>query len=141
MSQGACSGERLCTHSLFPSLGLSEEQPLGAPGWFSRLNVQLRLRSRSHPSEFEPRVRLCADSSKPGACFGSCVSLSLCYSPAFSFSLSLSLSKINRAYKNTNKNKKSSSSFCLLVLCPNGAVSRGTGSSAHFLNCTIRKVF
>ena len=28
--------------------------------------------------EFEPRVRLCADSSGPGSCFGFCVSLSLC---------------------------------------------------------------
>ena len=28
--------------------------------------------------EFEPRVGLCADSSEPGACFGFCVSLSLC---------------------------------------------------------------
>ena len=27
--------------------------------------------------EFEPRVGLCADGSEPGACFGSCVSLSL----------------------------------------------------------------
>ena len=26
--------------------------------------------------EFEPRVRLCADSSEPGACFGFCVSIS-----------------------------------------------------------------
>ena len=28
--------------------------------------------------EFEPRFRLCADSSEPGVCFGFCVSLSLC---------------------------------------------------------------
>ena len=32
--------------------------------------------------ELEPRVRLCADSSEPGACFGFWVSLSLCPSPA-----------------------------------------------------------
>ena len=40
--------------------------------------------------EFEPRIGLCADSSEPGACFGFCVSLSLCPSPALSLSLSLS---------------------------------------------------
>ena len=38
---------------------------------------------------FEPRVGLCADNSEPGACFGFCVSLSLCPSPAHT------LSKIN----------------------------------------------
>ena len=31
--------------------------------------------------EFESRVRLCADSSEFGACFGVCVSFSLCPSP------------------------------------------------------------
>ena len=38
--------------------------------------------------EFEPCVGLCADGSEPGACFGFCVSLSLCPSPtpALSFS-------------------------------------------------------
>ena len=41
--------------------------------------------------EFEPRVGLCADSSKPGACFGFCVPLSLCPSPLFALCLSLSL--------------------------------------------------
>ena len=40
---------------------------------------------------FEPRVGLCADRSEPGACFGFCVSLSLCPSPAHALSLSLSL--------------------------------------------------
>ena len=43
--------------------------------------------------EFEPRVGLCADSSDPGACFGFCVSLSLCPSPARALSLSLSVSQ------------------------------------------------
>ena len=42
--------------------------------------------------EFEPQVRLCADSSELGACFRFCVSLSLCPFPARSLSLSLSLS-------------------------------------------------
>ena len=39
---------------------------------------------------FKPRVRLCADSSEPGAHFGFCVSLSLCPTPAHALSLSLS---------------------------------------------------
>ena len=43
---------------------------------------------------FEPHVRLCADSSEPGACFGFCVSLSLCPSPVHA--LSLSVSKVNK---------------------------------------------
>ena len=43
--------------------------------------------------EFEPRVRLWADGSEPGACFVFCVSLSLCPSPAHTLSLCLSLSK------------------------------------------------
>ena len=38
----------------------------------------------------EPCVRLCADSSEPGACFRSCVSLSLCPSPARALSHSVS---------------------------------------------------
>ena len=37
---------------------------------------------------FEPRVGLCADGSEPGACFGFCVSLSLCPSPIRALSLS-----------------------------------------------------
>ena len=49
--------------------------------------------------EFKPCVRLCADSSEPGACFGFCVSLSLCLSPTHALSLSLSLSK-NKLIKN-----------------------------------------
>ena len=42
--------------------------------------------------EFELCVRLCTDSSEPGACFGFCVSLSLCTFPTHTLSLSLSLS-------------------------------------------------
>ena len=49
-------------------------------------SVQVMI-SRVH--EFEPRVRLCADSSKPGACFRFCASLSFCPSPAHALSLSL----------------------------------------------------
>ena len=39
---------------------------------------------------FEPHVRLCADSSEPGACFVDSVSPSLCPCPAHTLSLSLS---------------------------------------------------
>ena len=38
-------------------------------------------------SQFEPHVRLCADSSEPGPCFGFFVSLSVCPSSAHSLSL------------------------------------------------------
>ena len=51
-------------------------------------------RSRSRGREFEPRVRLWADGSEPGACFRFCVSLSLCPSPVHA--LSLSVPKINK---------------------------------------------
>ena len=37
--------------------------------------------------EFKPQMWIYADSSVPGACFRSCVSLSLCPSPALSLSL------------------------------------------------------
>ena len=40
--------------------------------------------------EFEPHDGLCADNLEPGACFRSCVSLSLCPCPACILSLSLS---------------------------------------------------
>ena len=42
--------------------------------------------------EFEPRIGLCADSSGPGACFGFCVSFSLCPYPAYA----VSVSKMNK---------------------------------------------
>ena len=45
--------------------------------------------------EFEPHVRLCADSSEPGACLRFWVSLSLCPFPACVQSLSVSEKKIN----------------------------------------------
>ena len=45
--------------------------------------------------EFGPRIRLCADSSEPGACFRFCVSLSLCPPP---LTHTLSLSKINKKH-------------------------------------------
>ena len=40
--------------------------------------------------EFKPRFGLCAGSSEPAVCFGFCVSLSLCSSPACALSLSVS---------------------------------------------------
>ena len=43
--------------------------------------------------EFEPHIRLYADSLKPGACFRFCVPLSLCSSPTYTLSLSLSKNK------------------------------------------------
>ena len=71
--------------------------------WVTQLSVQLDLGSghRLTALEIKPRVRLCADSSEPGACFRICVSLSLCPSPTHALSLSLSLSlskKIGRAH-------------------------------------------
>ena len=58
-------------------------------GWASGFGTGHDLMVR----EFEARVRLCADSSEPGACFGFCVSLFLCPFPACA--LSLFLSNIN----------------------------------------------
>ena len=50
--------------------------------------------------KLEPRVRLCADSWKPGACLGFCVSLSLPLPHLHVLSLSLSLSLKNKHSKN-----------------------------------------
>ena len=46
---------------------------------------------------FEPHIRLCANSSEPGARFRFCVSLSLCPSPFHA--LSLFVPKINKRWK------------------------------------------
>ena len=62
----------------------------GSVGWASNFGSGHDLAVHG----FEPRVGLCADSSEPGACFGFCVSLSLCPSP--SHALSICLSKINK---------------------------------------------
>ena len=67
----------------------SVERPTSAQDFSSGHDLTVR--------EFEPRVRLCADSSEPGAYFGFCVSPSLCPSPAHA--LSLSVSKINKNIK------------------------------------------
>ena len=68
-------------------------QYVGVPGWRSRLSVRLQPGHDLAVREFEPRVRLWADGSEPGACFRFCVSLSLCPSPVHA--LSLSVPKIN----------------------------------------------
>ena len=67
---------------------------MGVPGWHSRLSVRLQPGHNLVVREFEPRVRLWADGSEPGACFRFCVSLSLCPSPVHA--LSLSVPKINK---------------------------------------------
>ena len=68
----------------------SERQFGGAPGWLggeaSHFGSGHDLTARGS----EPRVGLCADGSEPGACFGFCVSLSLCPSPTCTLSLCLS---------------------------------------------------
>ena len=69
----------------------------GAPGWRSRLSVRLQPGHDLAVCEFEPRVRLWADGSEPGACFRFCVCLSLCPSPVHA--LSLSVPKINKRWK------------------------------------------
>ena len=62
---------------------------LRAPGWRSRLSVRLQPGHDLAVREFEPRVRLWADGSEPGACFRCCVSLSLCPSPVHALFLSV----------------------------------------------------
>ena len=42
---------------------------IGAPGWRSRLSVRLQPGHDLAVHEFETRVGLWADGSKPGACF------------------------------------------------------------------------
>ena len=69
----------------------NEPEP-GAPGWLGRLGVNFGSGHDLTVREFEPRIRLCADSSEPGACFRFCVSLSLCPSPVHA----VSVSKINK---------------------------------------------
>ena len=49
----------------------------GAPGWLSQLSANFGSGHDLSVCEFEPHIRLCDDSSEPGARFGFCVSLSL----------------------------------------------------------------
>ena len=72
----------------------TEDLKWGAPGWLSRLSIRLGSGHDLTVREFELRIGLCADCLEPAACFGFCVSLSLCSSPACT--PSLSLSKINK---------------------------------------------
>ena len=74
-----------------------KKKPIGAPGWRSRLGVRLRPGHDLAVREFEPRVRLWAEGSEPGACFRFCVSLSLCPSPIHA--LSLSVPKMKKRWK------------------------------------------
>ena len=63
-----------------------------ASGWLSWVNVALDFGSGHNLTVrgFKPCVRLCADRSEPGACFGFCVSLSVCLSPVHALSPSVS---------------------------------------------------
>ena len=73
------------------------------PRWLSHpTSAQVMI---SH--EFEVLFGLCADSSEPGACFGFCVSLSLCPSPAQTLSVCLS-QQINKHLQGWKKD----SLFC-----------------------------
>ena len=74
---------------LYDSIYLKLKE-IGAPGWRSRLSVRLQPGHDLGVCEFEPRVRLWADGSEPGACFRFCVSLSLSAPPPFMLCLSLS---------------------------------------------------
>ena len=67
---------------------------VGAPGWLSQLSADFSSGHDLTVFGFEPHVGLYADSSEPGVCFGFCVSLSLCTSPACALSLFLK-NKIN----------------------------------------------
>ena len=63
--------------------------------WPSRISEDFGSGHDLEVGEFEPCVGFCAENSEPGACFGFCVSLSLCTSSAHS----LSPSKINKHTK------------------------------------------
>ena len=88
---------RLCADSRQADVGLELMTPRSrvACSWGTWVAQSVRRPhfSSGHDlevSEFEPRIRPCADSSEPGACFRFCISLSLCPSPARSLSLSVS---------------------------------------------------
>ena len=73
------------------------------------MSVQLQPGHDLAVREFEPRVRLWADGSEPGAYFRFCVSLSLCPSPVHA--LSLSVPKTNKNVEKKLKKKKPLCSF------------------------------
>ena len=62
--------------SLYSKYYPIEIKTLGAPGWLNQLCLTL-ARVMISACEFEPRIRLCADSSEPGASFRFCLPLSL----------------------------------------------------------------
>ena len=100
---------------------------MGAPGWLSRLSASNFGSGHDLTvCEFKPRVRLCADSLEPGACFGFCVSLSFCPSPAYS--LSLSVSKINKNIKK-KKNPMEGGTFLIPVSCKRKLRHKEVGKS------------
>ena len=82
----------LTLFTLYISGKRGDEQALemnrrGASGWLIVLSVRLWLRSWCCGSWVRAPRWLCADSSEPGSCFGFCVSLSFCLSPARALSL------------------------------------------------------
>ena len=87
------------TQTVPSELRIQETQE--APGGLSWLSVDVGSGHDLAVGEFQPRVRLCADSSDPGACFGFWVCLSLCPSPTCMLAHTLSLSKINKHLKKT----------------------------------------
>ena len=84
---------------------------------------------------FEPRARLCADSSEPGASFQFCVSFSLCPSPACS--LSLSLSKIINIKTNTFPDLTSLSNYPYSL---SAILANSNSSLSSFMN-TLQQGF
>ena len=79
-----------------------KKRDFGAPGWCSRLSVQLQPGHDLAVREFEPCIGLWADGSEPGACFRFCVSLSL----PLPRSCSVSLCPKNKTLKKKIKKKK-----------------------------------
>ena len=83
---------------VFSFVGLDQKNPAAGGAWEAQSGQHLTLDCGSGRDltvhGFEPRVRLCANSSEPGIGFGFCVSLSLslslCPSPAHALSLCLS---------------------------------------------------
>ena len=73
-----CLKNKIHTHTILGCLG-------GSVGKVSNFGSGHDLMVR----EFQPCVGLCADSSEPGACFGFCVFLFLCPSPAHALSLKM----------------------------------------------------
>ena len=89
-------GFTFCHFSYFsqPTTG-SRRQTVRRPiaqwgAWVSQLVKCLTWAEVMISGGFEPHIGLCADSSKPGACFKFCVSHSVCPSPTHTLSLSAS---------------------------------------------------